>query len=425
MQLKLIGLNHKTAPINIREQVTIPEGLLPEANRLYHQAAGAGETMLLSTCNRVEAYLYGPEGKGAEEAAMKFLLDFSGASIQDLGRYTYSLSGEEAITHLLRVASGLDSMVVGEAQVTGQLKAAHRVSRQEKTSGRELNRLMSYAFFTAKKVRTETRISELPVSVSSVAVDLARKIFEDLTKRKVLLIGAGKMSRLAARGFVSAGVRELSIINRTYEKASRMSEELGGEVQSFDRLEECLAQSDIVIVSTGARDYILSPEMMDVAIKKRKNQPLFIIDITVPRNADPAINEIDNVFLYDLDNLVAIINNHMGSRSEEAELAEQIIRDHVKSYIEYTRQISLGPLVRELREKVEEVCLEELESSRGDMSTEEYEEMKRLMFRTVNRLSHPLIQEIKSAAEDYPDLLRNQEFLEDLVREAFEFKEKE
>jgi len=425
MRLKLIGLNHKTAPINIREQVTIPEDLLPEANRLFHESVNAEETMLLSTCNRVEAYLYGPAGNGIEEATVKFLRDFSEASLLDLNQYIYTLIDEDAVEHLLRVASGLDSMVLGEAQITGQLKNAHSIARQDRTAAKELDRLMSYAFFTAKKVRSETKISERSVSVSSVAVELARKIFEDLTRRQVLLIGAGKMSRLAARGFLSSGVKGLRVVNRTYEKACRMSRELGGQACSYDSLEDSLVSSDIVIVSTGAREYVLGPEMMERVIRRRKNQPLFIIDITVPRNVDPAINRIDNIFLYDIDNLESVINDHMESRFTESRLAEEIIREEVKGFMDFRKQLTFGPLVKALRDKVEEICLEELAVSRKDMSDAEYEQIRKVMFRTVNRLSHPLIRQIKSSAEDYPELLNNQEFLENLVREAFELKEKE
>jgi len=228
MRLNIIGLNHRTAPIKIREKVTIPEDELAKANRIFHETAGGDESMLLSTCNRVETFVVGPTEEEAREATLDFLEDYSRPGIEGLDRYIYSLHGEAAMEHLFKVASGLDSMVMGESQITGQLKIAHAVAQEEGTVGMDLNQLMSYALFTAKKIRTDTRISELPVSVSSVAVELARKIFEDLTRRKVLLIGAGKMSRLAARGFLSSGIDQLSIINRTYENAVRMSEELGG-----------------------------------------------------------------------------------------------------------------------------------------------------------------------------------------------------
>ncbi len=425
MRLIIIGLSHKTAPIEVREQVTIPEELLPEANRRFHEESGSGETMILSTCNRIEAYLFGADKEGARDKTIKFLLDFSHSGLTDLDRYTYSLDGEEAVEHLFKVASGLDSMVIGEAQVTGQLKAAYAIARQEETTGRDLNRLMSYALFTAKKIRSDTKISELPVSVSSVAVELAKKIFEDLSQRKVLLIGAGKMSRLAARGFLSSGIQKLHIINRTYEKACLMSEELGGQVYSYDQMENCLVSSDIVIVSTGAREFILGPELLGRVIKQRKNQPLFIIDITVPRNVDPAVNQVDNIFLYDIDNLSSVIGSHMETRLTESEAAHRIISEEVNGYLHFSRQRELGPLVRSLREKVEEICREELQCTRDNMSEEEYEKMRKIMFRTVNRLSHPLIQQIKSSADEYPELLNSRDFLENLVKDAFELEEKE
>ena len=405
MRLKLIGLNHKTAPISIREQVTIPEDLLPEANRIFHKTVPAEETMILSTCNRVEAYLCGASGTGTEESTVKFLRDYSEAYGLDLTRHIYTLEEEEAVEHLLRVASGLDSMVIGEAQITGQLKNAHSIARQEGTSGKELARLMSYAFFTAKKIRSETRISERSVSVSSVAVELGRKIFEDLTQRQALLIGAGKMSRLAVRGFLSSGIKKLRVVNRTYEKACQVSAELGGQACFYEDLTSCLVASDIVIVSTGAREFILVPELMEKVIKQRKNQPLFIIDIAVPRNADPAINDIDNIFLYDIDNLESVINDHMESRLTEARQASVIISREVRGFMEFRKQRAFGPLVKALRDKVEEICLEELEISRKDMSSAEYEQTRKVIFRTVNRLSHPLIRQIKSSAEDSPAIL--------------------
>ena len=425
MRLKLIGLNHKTAPINIREQVTIPEDLLMGANRLYYDSLAAEETMLLSTCNRVEAYIYGTAGQETEEHTARFLRDYSKASCLDFNQYIYTLDEKDAVEHLLRVASGLDSMVVGEAQITGQLKNAHAIARQAGTAGKEMDRLISYALFTAKKVRSETKISERSVSVSSVSVELARKIFEDLTRRRVLLVGAGKMSRLAAKGFLSSGVKELRVVNRTYEKACQMSRELGGQVYSYDQLEDCLVSSDIVILSTGAREFILGYELMERVIKQRKNQPLFIIDISVPRNADPSIDKIDNIFLYDIDNLESVINDHMESRFSEARLAEQIISTKVKGFLDLKSQRAFGPLVKALRDKVEEICLEELEISRKDMSPAEYEQIKKVIFRTVNRLSHPLIRQIKSSTEESPELLCDQEFLGNLAREAFAMKEKE
>lgn len=400
MNLVLIGLNHKTASIEIRERAAFRDEVLPDALVRLREEWGFDEAMILSTCNRVEVIA----GSGANgivpHRVREFLCTFHQLDSKQLADHLYSHANEELIHHLFRVACSLDSMVPGEAQILGQLKHAFASAQEVGTAGKTLSRLLPHAFFVAKRVRTETRIGQSAVSVSSVAVDLAAKIFGELTGRSILLLGAGKMGELAATALLDAGAGRIRVANRTRDRALAMAERFGGDTVSLDRLEDALVESDIVVVSTGASHFLIDRKLAERVIRRRKYAPLFLVDISVPRNVDPAVNEIDNVFSYDIDDLQAVVVNNLEERLHEASQAEAIVREEVKNFILGYHRGNIGPLVSAVRKRLEEICLEELTKEKEAFSPEEQARLERLMLRTAHRIAHPLMVEMKRTLEN-------------------------
>lgn len=406
MELVLVGLSHKTAPVEVRERLAIGEDSLPEALRNLHSGFSMRESLIISTCNRVEVIAHGPAPAAIRGIVRDFLSTRFGFSSSALDSFLYSLRRQDLVKHVFRVASSLDSLAVGEPQILGQLKNAYGTACQVGSAGTYLNSLMPRAFFVAKRVRTETRIAQSAISVSSVAVELARKIFGDLKGKHVLLLGAGQMSELAAQSLLKCGIQRVFIANRTDAHSRELAGRVGGTVISFADLDRALVASDIVIVSTSSREYLLNREQMQETIRKRKNSPLFIVDISVPRNVDPAVNEIESIFLYDIDDLQSVIDSNLEERRREAESAEKIVAQEVENYFQSVHRNQVGPLIGNLRSRIEEICLEELEGSRSSLSQQDYQRLERAMLRAAHRIAHPLIMEIKRANESSgPDQL--------------------
>jgi glutamyl-tRNA reductase len=400
MNLVLVGLNHKTAPVAVRERVAFQEERLPEAFAVLREQWGFEEGLILSTCNRVEV-LGGSGANGTSpERLREFLCAFHRLDPAELKSHLYLLTGQELIQHVFRVASSLDSMVPGEAQILGQLKQAYAAAQHAGAVGRGLSRLLPHAFFVAKRVRTETRIGQSSVSVSSVAVDLAVKIFGELQGHSVLLLGAGKMGELAAEALLAAGADRVQVANRTPEKAEAIARRFQGEALSMERLEDALVASDIVVLSTGAPHFLITRKLADRVIRRRKYTPLFLVDISVPRNVDPVVNEIDNVFLYDIDDLQSVVVSNLEERRQEAVHAEEIVQDEVRSFIMGFHRGSIGPLMNAVRRRLEEICLEELTKDREAFSPQELARLERLMLRTAHRIAHPLMVEMKRTLEN-------------------------
>ncbi len=345
-----LGVNFRTAPVEIRERLACsPEDtkvLLP----YLKQASGVEELCLLSTCNRVELYTY-----SSEEENVKLLLDIflEKKGLKEARKYAFIIKGDNAIFHIFKVASSLDSMVVGEPQITAQFKEAFKIAREAGTLGKILNRLFEKALRASKRVRLETGISRNAVSVSYAAVELAKKIFGDLKKARVLLIGAGEMGELAANYLKRIGC-QIFITNRTFERALKISKELGGNALRFEELEDYLHNMDIVIVSTGAPHYILTKDMVNRAMKKRNYEPMFIIDISVPRNAEPSIRDIDEVFLYDIDDLKEVVENNLKDRLKEAKKGEIIIWDEVRKFKDWLETLRIEPYILKLKDIMKE-----------------------------------------------------------------------
>ena len=397
MKLLITGVNHRTAPVEVRERLAFPEGELPEALRLLREGVGVDEALILSTCNRVEIAVMGD----CSATITKFLAGHRGLDADWLEPYLYHYRGDEALRHLFRVAASLDSMVVGEPQILGQLKAAYQVAKDSGSLSGPLETVLARAFNTAKRVRSETEIGQSAVSVSYAAVELAREIFGSLKGRRVLLIGAGKMSELAARHLKRSGASDILVTNRTRSRAEDMAALFEGRVIDYDVFLDAMQDVDIIITSSGATDYILRPAEMKRVIDRRRNRPMFLIDIAVPRNVDPAINKLDNVFLYDIDDLQRVVESNLSGRKLEAEQAEQIVNEEVERTISSLRLREVGPTIAGLQEQLEQLRLSEIDRVRGKFGTltqQQEEALEALTKGIMNKVAHAHIVELRKDA---------------------------
>lgn len=347
--LFVVGVNFRVAPVEVREKLACSKEETRKILPLLKKEIPVEEIMLISTCNRVEAYGYNVID--VSEKVIEKLLEIKRLP-KSLKNYFYIKKGEEAVFHVFKVASSLDSMVVGEPQIVAQFKEAYQIAKESETVGKILNRLYEKALRASKRVRTETGISKSAVSVSYAAVELAKKIFGDLKGASVLLIGAGEMGELAANYLRRLGAK-LHITNRTYEKALKLAKELEGSALRFEDLDNYLHLMDVVIVSTGAKHYVLTKELVEKAIKRRNYEPMFIIDISVPRNVEPSVGQIDSVFLYDIDDLRQVVEENLKGRMEEAKKGEIILWDEVKKFMNWYRTLKVEPLILELKKSVE------------------------------------------------------------------------
>jgi glutamyl-tRNA reductase len=403
MNIIVIGLNHDTAPIDIREKAAFNGPKLEEAIDILKNSPGIKENIILSTCNRVEIYASVTDIASGSERVKKFLADFHHIPEDVLNKSLYVHSGKNAMTHVFRVASSLDSMVVGEPQILGQLKDAFDIALKMKSSGVMLNKLMKKAISVAKRVRTETKIGESAVSISFAAVELAKKIFEDLSTKAFMLIGAGEMAELAAKHLINNGVKDVLVTNRTFERAEELAREFNGRAVEFDNFLQALVHTDIVICSTGAPNYILAKDHVHKIMKQRKNKPMFIIDISVPRNIDPEINDIDNVYLYDIDNLHGVVNINIEERNKEAEKGEEIVDEEVETFLKWQASLNAVPAIVALRDKAEAIRKEELENTLrklGNLGEKDVKAIEALTNSIVNKLIHFPTAALKSASED-------------------------
>jgi len=403
MQLVLIGMNHKSAPLDIRErlQLSCGDAELPLPALMRHEQVR--EALYLSTCNRVEVIARVTNGPEAVETLKSFIYRQGNLSVEELDRCLYIYRDLEAVRHLFRVTSSLDSMIMGEPQILGQMKDAYRMAVEGRTTGILLNRLSHHAFRVAKRVRTETGIAGNAVSVSYAAVELAKKIFGDLKKRSVLLIGAGEMSELAARHLLRQGVSAIHIANRTYARAEEMAAEFQGVPVTFEKFPELLPEVDIVIASTGAPGYIMSAQMVASAFGRRRNRPLFLIDIAVPRDIDPAAGDIDNVYLYNIDHLQDVVDTNKEVRKAEAMKAEEIIAEEVAAFETWFNTLAVVPTIVSLREKMEGIVKGELERSSSwmrNLSEEERERVEILASSIVNKILHDPMTGLKEESRD-------------------------
>jgi glutamyl-tRNA reductase len=404
MTLALIGVNHRTAPIELRERIAISRDELPETTRALGEMPGVSECMIVSTCNRVEL-LASLDSSSTD--LLEFLHRRFGIVPAELAPHIYEYRDQEAVRHLFRMAASLDSMVVGEPQILGQVKEAFAVAKTTGTISGQLEHLLQSAFAAAKKARSETGIGSNSVSIASVAVDMARKIFGSLQGRTVFLVGAGKMSELAARHLIQQGAGSILVTNRTYERARRMAEEFEGEITpqvvAFEQLHETAATADIVISSTGAPHHIFRPEHGHSFLQKRRNRPMFFIDIAVPRDVDPAMNKLDGIFVYDIDDLQQVAASHMEERSRQAVDAESLIEAEVERFHARQRTVNVAPAIVALQRKAEEIRLAEIQrlhSRLGSLSAEQLAAVEALTRGLVNKFLHQPMQALKQAARE-------------------------
>lgn len=401
MRLLLTGLNHRTAPVEVRERLAFDPPSLGRALQDLTSRPGLSEGLILSTCNRVEVAVTAENGADPQAAVEQFLAENRQVPPQWLAPYLYRYQDEEAVRHIFRVASSLDSMVVGEAQILGQLKAAYAAAKAHGAVSGWMEEILTRAFSVAKRVRTETGIGENPVSVSSAAVDLARQIFGSLRDKRVMVIGAGKMSELAARHLHRSGVRRIYVTNRTEQRARAMAALFDGELVEYDRFLQVLPEVDIVITSSGAPFYILRKDQMRRVLEARRHRPMFLIDIAVPRNIEPAVNELDNVFLYDVDDLQRVVEANLGERRKRAELAERIIAEEVQRMMARWKAREVAPTIVSLQEQLEQIRQAELARHRGrlgPLSPEQEEALEGLTRGLINKIAHGVICELRRHA---------------------------
>lgn len=423
MNIVVVGLNHKTAPVEIREKISFQPAMLEDAHRKLLQTNGVTEGMILSTCNRVEIYACVGDIEAGTMAVRRFLSSFQDLPLERFEEHLFVCSDEEALRHLLRVASSLDSMVVGEPQILGQLKDAYHTSCKFKAAGVILNKLLHRAFSVAKRVRTETKIASSAVSISYAAVELAKKIFGTLDGKAVMLVGAGEMCELAAKHFINSGIKDIYVTNRTFERAQKLAEEFKGTPINFNEFQYNLHKVDIVLSSTGATHYIIKPEDVTSALRTRKQKPMFFIDIAVPRDIDPGVNDIDNVYLYDIDDMQGVIEANVKERSKEAEKAEAIIVEGLKDYTNWFKTLDLTPTIVGIRTKGEQIRRQEMDKALGYLSGISPAQVKVLESMTtaiVNKLLHNPIVALKTHAKDH-----SRDMYLEVARNMFDLAEQE
>jgi glutamyl-tRNA reductase len=416
--LTLLGINHNTAPVEIREKMFIQESDIPEClNKIRKN--GIDESVIVSTCNRTEVYFHSLLHEASLMKIKKILSETSQVQPEWLDNYTYTLHNENACRHLFFVASGLDSLVIGEPEILGQVKDAYRIAGFHNATGFFLNKVFHKTFNVAKRVRTETKIGYNPLSISSMAVELAKNIFNDLSEKKILVIGAGAMCRTALKYFQREGLQEVLIANRTYQKAQQLAEDILGTAYPFHELAELFIKVDMVLTSTGSRQPFIDKPFINTIMNKRKNRPLFLIDIAVPRDIAPEVNNIDNVYLYNIDDLKDLSQKHLSDRLKESEKARTMIEEEVKKFSKALRQLNINPLIEHIINRADTMRSKELKktlqqlNNADDTITQYIDSLTKTI---TNKLVHSHIALIKQNSD--PMML-------EIFKKYFQFEEED
>ncbi len=401
MKIINIGMNHETAPVELRECLaTDPENTV-RALALMRDLECVKEGFFISTCNRVEALIATESAKEAEESVTSLIAKLGNMPEETFTSNLYTNEDRDAVIHIFRVASSIDSMIVGEPQILGQIKEAYAEATRQKTSGVILNRLMHRSFHVAKRVRTETEICEAAVSISYAAVELAKKIFHILEGKKVLLIGAGEMAELAAKHLMAQGVSSMVVANRTFERAVEVAGLFKGRPVSFDEIGVQLLEVDIVVTSTASKEYIITYDQVKNSLRKRRNRPLFFIDIAVPRDVEPKINDLENVYVYDIDDLKGIIEINMAQRQQEAVKAERIVQEEAGKFEKWLGTLEVVPTIVSLRGKADSIVQAELKksfSSLCDLTPDQKEAVRTLIRSITEKMMNDPIVFLKNKA---------------------------
>lgn len=418
MNIIVVGLSHKTAPVEIREKVAFPPTAMEEPLQRMLALPAITEAVIVSTCNRVELYAVSRQPEMAIIELKQFLADVHDLDSVVLNEHLYDYAGSKAIQHVLRVSASLDSMVIGEPQILGQIKTAYGYACEYKSAGTILNRFLRKAFSVAKRVRTETEIASNAVSVSFAAVELARKIFDSLENKTVMLVGAGEMCELAAKHFVNQGVAKVLVTNRTFSRAEKLADEFGGTAVNFENFQDQLHRVDILLSSTGAPDYVLSAKKLKEVCKLRRYRPMFLIDIAVPRDIDPAANKLDSIYLYDVDDLQGVVQANLKERHKEAEKAELIIKSEVAQFENWLGTLEIQPTIVAFRRHIESIRQAEMDktlSNLSDLNKKERKAIEAMTSAIVNKILHQPTHILKQASGN-----GNGEMYLDAVRTLFD-----
>jgi glutamyl-tRNA reductase len=419
MRLVLVGTSHHRAPVELREHLFVSA---TENQELVERLAGDdAEAVVLSTCNRTEIYLAHGDEEAAQARAFAQLTALAGMAESEIAPALYTLADDAAALHLFRVAAGLDSLIPGEAQILGQVRGAYEVARGAETAGPVLHRLFRQALRVGRRVRTETAIGENPASISSAAAELAERVFGSLEGRRILVLGAGKMSDLATVNLISRGVDSVFVANRSVERAERLAHRFGGRAAGLEAVEAELEEADVVVASTSARGYVLSAEQVKRAMRKRKGRPIFFVDIAVPRDIDPAVNDVEGCYLYDVDDLERVVEESVAGRREEAVRAEAIVAEEADRFRDWQLSLDVVPAIASLRalaESIRETELARAEGRLGSLSPSQRRAVESLTAQIVNKLLHPPTVRMKEAAAAadgllYADAIRHLFALED------------
>ena len=422
-EIVIVGVNHRRAPVEVREKVNFnDDGRLDDALRQLIALEPIEEGVILSTCNRVEVVATTTDGDLAVEALSSFLANREDAAPQLLAEHLSVYRGREAVRHLFRVAASLDSMVVGEPQILGQLKEFYGRSAVVGSAGTVLHRCFHKSFSVAKRVRTETGVATKAVSVSSAAVELASKIFDRLEDKTAMLIGAGTMSELAARHLMAHGVANMIVTNRTFDRAVELARDFRGTPVPFSDFRRYLPMADVVIGSTGADHFVLTPPLVEEALRERKYRPMFLIDMSVPRTFDPGINELENVYLYDIDDLGGVAELNRDERGREAEKAEAIVEEEVETFGRWLAGLDAVPTIVALRQKIEAIRKSELERTLAtlhELTPRERDSLEAMTSAIVNKILHSPITHLKQHDR------RRETFYLAAARQLFDIEEPE
>ncbi|MCP4344779.1 MAG: glutamyl-tRNA reductase [Desulfobacterales bacterium] len=417
LDIILLGLNHKTAPVELRECIAFSKDEAGAVLKAFQEHPNIMENLLFSTCNRVEILLAADNSTHAVDAAKTYISELKDIPILQFEKALYVYNGDEAVRHVFRVASSLDSMMVGEPQILGQIKDAYRTASLQKTTGVVLNRLLHKTFSVAKRVRTETGIGDHAVSISYAAIELGRKIFGDLEGKKVLLIGAGEMAELAVEHLIRHRVGDIFVANRTFERGVELAKKFNGKPVRFEEISSCLLVVDIVISSTGSPDYVIRRDLVKGSMRGRKNRPVFFIDIAVPRDIDPGINNLNNTYLYDIDDLKGIIDENIEDRNREAVKAERIIEEYVISFRQWYESLEVVPTIVALRDKMEAIAETEISKtmqSLNHLSAGDCEAVRRMTDAMINKILHDPTLFLKNGSHE-----KNKSAYVDITRKLF------
>ena len=430
MKILVVGLNHKSAPIEIRERLAYDAAGAVTALRQLKNSFHGAEFVLLSTCNRVELYCASKRVGGVVvDDLTRFLSEFHNVGLEEFQEYLYTYRDEESVRHLLMVASSMDSMVVGEAQIVGQVKESYKLACTAKSTGKILNRLFHYAFSTSKKIHTTTSISHGRVSVAGVAVELAMQLFVDISSAKVIVIGAGEMGELLVQHLLQVGSKNITVVNRSYERGRNIARQYGISAEKWEELQEQLMGANIAIASAAVKDYLFTKDSFKEIMDRRRKAPrgvptgsaLLIIDIAVPRNFESSVNEIEDVYLYSVDDLSIVVGENRSAREKDIAIGMQIVRKSVDDFMDWFGAMDIGPLIGRMKEQFSQISRNEMErffvGSRQDASCREMMEV--MVKRIVNKLLHCVIKNVNIVAKE-DGVTEAAKLVDSIVRQAEE-----